>query len=565
MGINLSLTRKDFVLSSLGLVGALGFAPESRARMPGQDSALAGIVTEADIEAAERVLGFKLPSEHRKALLVATAELRSGYKSVRNLKLPNSVAPPIPFIPFGKQSAEGSATSVKTSRPESRDLPKTDEDIAFLTVNELSAFIKSRKLTSVRLTKIYLDRIAELGPKLLNVITPTPELALELAGQADSEIANGRYRGALHGIPYGIKDLFSAKGYRTTWGALPFRDQQFEVDAAVVEKLTAAGAILVAKTSVGALAMDDHWFDGKTKNPWNLAQGSSGSSAGSSSGMAAGLFAFSIGTETLGSIMSPSHRCRVTGLRPTFGRISRFGAMALSWTMDKVGPICRTAEDCALVFAALHGKDPRDLATVNRPFQFRSDLDLRKLKIGSLDGDTALDEDDSGHGPDDAIKLLNAMGVEVKPVKFRQAIEGVDMVLTVEAAAAFDEITLDGRVNTIPSSLWPALFRQSEFATGVGYVNAMRARTLVMERFEEDFGDFDVIIVSDRGSHLLISTNLTGHPQIYVPFGLDQKGVARGVSIIGRLHREDQILAVAAQIQARTRFYRNRPDLSTLK
>lgn len=563
MGLDTRLTRKQFLLSALGAPGFIAGLPASaRAEaesFAARSQAAPQDITLEDIAAMERVIGFSMAEAERRAALNEIRGFRAGYERVRN-GLTNDVVPSFRFEPVGKQPGEGSRIDLRLSRA-SANAPSSEEDIAFSTLRQLSALIRARKISSRELTEIYLKRLEKYGPLLLNTISLTAERALKEAEAADREIARGRYRGNLHGIPYVIKDLFAAKGYPTTWGAEPFKEQVFEFDSAVVDRLRQAGAVLCAKTSVGALAMDDHWFKGKTKNPWNQAQGSSGSSAGSASCMAAGMAAFTIGTETLGSIMSPSHRCRVTGLRPTFGRVSRAGCMALSWTMDKVGPICRTAEDAAMVLAAVCGRDAADPCTVDRPFSFRPDIDLRKLRIGYLSDDAALDEDDSGNGPDDALKLLRSLGADPKPIKFTRADEAVVTVLSIEAAAAFEDITRDGRVNTISSSLWPGIFRAHQFATGVGYIQAMRARTKVMERFEQELGDFDVILASDRGSYLLFTTNLTGHPQLYVPFGVDKNGNGRGISLIGRLYDEGTILGVGARIQAATEYWKLRPKI----
>lgn len=561
MGLDTRLTRKQFLLTALGTPGVFsGITPAARANeLAAKASSSPQDISLEDIAAMERVIGFTMTDAERRAALNEIRGFRAGYERVRK-GISNSLSPSFRFEPMGRQPRESTRLDVRLSRAASSK-PTSDEDIAFSTLRQLAAMIRSRQISSRELTQIYLDRLDKFGPVLLNTISITAERALKEAEAADQEIAKGRYRGNLHGIPYVIKDLFAARGYPTTWGAEPFKSQVFDTDAAVVERLQRAGAVLCAKTSVGALAMDDHWFKGKTKNPWNQAQGSSGSSAGSASCMAAGMAAFTIGTETLGSIMSPSHRCRVTGLRPTFGRVSRAGCMALSWTMDKVGPICRTAEDAAMVLAAISGKDERDSCTVDRPFSFRPDIELRKLNIGYLDDDAALDEDDSGNGPDDALKLLRSLGADPKPIKFTRADEAVVTVLSIEAAAAFEDITRDGRVNSIQSSLWPGIFRAHQFATGVGYIQAMRARTRVMEQFEQELGGFDVIIASDRGSYLLFTTNLTGHPQLYVPFGLDKNGNGRGVSLIGRLYDEGTILGVGARIQAATEYWKLRPKL----
>ncbi len=517
-------------------------------------------ITTADIAVLERLFGLSFQESERKSIAANLMGLRKGYEAIRKLPIDNAVAPPLPFVVYGKQPAAGK--SVKVSTKSLRPALATDEDVAFASIVDLGDLIRRKKISSVELTHLYLKRLKAHGTDLLNVINLTEETALRQAKAADDDLARGYNRGALHGIPYGIKDLFAAKGYPTTWGAEPYEKQMLDYDATVVRKLEAAGAVLCAKLSCGALAMDDHWFKGKTKNPWNTAQGSSGSSAGSASATAAGLVGFTIGTETLGSIMSPSHRCRVYGLRPTFGRVSRAGAMALSWTMDKVGPIARGAQDCALILPAIMGHDAGDVASVDRPFTFRPDLDLSKLKIGYIENDAALDEDDSGSGASSHLKLLKSLGADPRPIKITPPGDGIDMVLSVEAAAVFDELTRTGAVNSISASLWADIFRTHRFVPGVEFLQAMRARFLLMQQFEKELGDFDAIIASDRGSFLLFITNLTGHPQMYVPMGTNAKGVPRGLSIVGRLYDEGTILGMATRIQSATDYWKLRPQLS---
>jgi len=550
MGIDTRLTRKEFLFSTL----ALGLAGTASAQ---DGEAVPAPSNLDDLAAMERVIGFSLSESDRKKLAAGIAAMHKNAESLRKTGLPNHLAPAITFVPVGKQPAASRKTEVKLKRAKV-ELP-AEEDIPFLPVSALSELIRTKKITSSYLTELYLKRIRRYAPSLLNVISITEVRARKKALQCDEELKAGKYRGPLHGIPYGIKDLFAAKGSRTTWGASPFRDQEFDYDSEVVRRLDEAGAVMVAKTSVGALAMDDHWFGGKTKNPWNPKQGSSGSSAGSASGMAAGLFGFAIGTETLGSIMSPSHRCRVTGLRPTFGRVSRHGAMALSWTMDKVGPICRTAEDCALVFAAILGEDVNDTATVDRPFLYGKGVNLKRLKIALLENDSALDEDDKPGGPDEAVAILRNLGAQITKRKFTPVPVGVDDVLSIESAAAFDSLCRTPEVDTMEASVWPDIFRTNEFATGVNYLQAMQARTRVMAIFEEELGDLDVVITSDRGSYLLFTTNLTGHPQLYIPLAN-----GRGISLIGRLHDESTLLALGAIIQQNTAYWKLRPDLSVL-
>lgn len=549
------LSRKSFLTASL----AAAFAPfrELAAQAPQKK------VSVSDVIGAEKLAGIELTEEQRKSVVQTLNSAKQSLEDLRKLGLSNSVQPAFGFSPKGKKPQPGKRTELKLDRVSKKTLPKTDEEIAFASLAELGYYLRTKQISSVRLTEIYLERLKRYSPKLLNVITITDRLALQQATQADKEIQAGKLRGPLHGIPYGIKDLFAQKDYRTTWGAEPFRDQLINHDAAVLEKLNAAGAIMVAKTSVGALAYGDLWFGGLTKNPWNSNQGSSGSSAGSASGTAAGLFAFSIGTETLGSIVSPSQRCRVTGLRPTFGRVSRYGAMALSWSMDKVGPICRSAEDCAVVLSAIFGSDERDNDSVDFPFLYRSNTDLKKLKLGFVSA-KPLDEDDVTTALGIAGDILKSLGVSLKAVKVRPPLPGVDEVLTIEAAAAFEDITRDGRVDSMKGSLWPPIFRSGLLMSGVDYIQASRGRTLLQKQFEEDFADFDALIALDRAGDVLITTNLTGHPQIYVPLGVNDQGRPVGISIIGRLYDEATILSIAHQIQAKSNLRNQKPDLSKL-
>lgn len=561
MGFDTTLvSRKSFLASVLAGAGAMLLPAESRAKLIEIQEKVE--LTTADIAAAEKLFGLQFTEEERKSILATARQQKAGYESIRKLDMPNSVAPAFVFVPEGKQPPAVYKNDVRFRA--SRSNPRNDEDIAFLPVIDLQEMLRKKEISSVELTKIYLARLQKYGGPLLNVVTLLDDVALKQAKRADDDRARGRNLGPLHGIPYGVKDLLAYPGYPTTFGAEPYMKQVLDETATVIEKLEASGAVLCAKLSLGALAMDDHWFKGKTKNPFNLAQGSSGSSAGSASSMAAGLVAFTIGTETLGSIMSPSHRCRVTGLRPTFGRVSRHGAMALSWTMDKIGPICRTAQDCAAVLSEIHGHDSRDPSTVDRPFRFRPDIDLSKLKIGYLENDAALDEDDAGGLVGSHLDVLRKLGAKPVPIKFTPPTNGIDTLLSVEAAAAFEELTRTGEVNTIKSSFWPDIFRSHRFVPGVEFIQSMRARTLLMRKFEEELGDFDAIIASDRGSYLLFITNLTGHPQLYVPQGLTARGAQRGLSIVGRLYDEGTILAIGARIQQATDYWKLRPDLSKL-
>lgn len=550
------MTRKEFLASA---TGALLLAKSVAAQ---DNPAQAGVeITLEDVKTLEKMTGAAFTEEERAGILNGVRQAARNAALVRGLGLDDQIAPPTPFAPQGRMPADGSAVSVRPTGIRTISKPSKEEDLAFLTVLELGALLKSRRITSLELTQMYLGRLKRFGEPLLCLVTLTEDLALRQARAADEELAKGKYRGPLHGIPYGLKDLFAVSGYPTTWGSEPHRQQRFETDCAVFERLTAAGAILVAKLSMGSLAQGDVWFKGRTKNPWNLEMGSSGSSAGSACAAAAGLVGFAIGTETLGSIMSPSHQCRVSGLRPTFGRISKHGAMALSWTMDKVGPICRTIEDCALVFAALTGKDPRDDSTVQKPFHWRPGMDLKKLRIAYLAGQN--DPADRLQ-QDEYLKTLVDMGLKLEPIRFTAVPAGVNVLLSVEAAAAFDAFTRGERVRELKNSSWPNTFRTNRMVPAVDYLAAQRARRKVMENFEKELGDYDIVVTNERGGNTLFITNLTGHPQALIPLKASERSQQRSCSVIGRLYEEDKVLAVARAIQMKVGPLAERPDLSKL-
>jgi Asp-tRNA(Asn)/Glu-tRNA(Gln) amidotransferase A subunit family amidase len=417
---------------------------------------------------------------------------------------------------------------------------------------------------------MYLDRLRTYGPKLECVITLTEELALEQARRADEEIAAGRYRGPLHGIPWGAKDLLAVKGYKTTWGAMPFKDQMIDANATVVSKLEEAGAVLVAKLTLGALAWGDVWYGGTTHNPWDYEQGSSGSSAGPAAATAAGLVGFSIGTETWGSIVSPSTRCGTTGLRPTFGRVSRAGAMALSWSMDKIGPICRSVEDCALVLDAIYGPDGLDLSVVDVPFSWDADLDVSRLRVGYVKSafEEEREEQEEWKRFDQAtLDMLSGSGVDLVPIELPDLpIGAMSFILSAEAAAAFDELTRNSGDDLMVRQIrdaWPNVFRQSRLIPAVEYIQANRVRTLAMEAMAETMADIDVYVVpSFIGSNLLL-TNLTGNPCVVLPNGFRESGTPTSISFIGRLFGEAEMLALARAYQQASDFHLKSPALQT--
>ena len=495
-------------------------------------------------------------------------ENRKGYDSMRALPIDYEVTPAIYFDPRPDNFQFKKNDKVSDWKYENTvSLPATDEEIAFMTVAQLSTLIKQKKLTSTQLTNIYLARINKFKDTLSSVVTVTEELALKQAKQADEEIAQGKYRGPLHGIPYGIKDLFAVPGYKTTWGAEPYQNQIIDEKAEVVRKLEEAGAILIAKLTSGALARGDVWFGGKTKNPWDLKQGASGSSAGSASSTSAGLVAFSIGTETLGSILAPSTRCGATGFRPSFGGVSRAGAMTLSWSMDKVGPICRSAQDCAIVFDIIRGKNPdgeKDRAVVDYSFSFNPPANLKKYKIGYAKELFDADTTKSGTNNSETIKVFTQLGAELTSMKLPDQVpyEVFDIILRAEAGAFFDELVRGHRERELseqnPESRANSL-RQSRFIPAAEYLQANRHRKVLIEKFNTIMKEYDFIVVPSDGRNQSLLTNLTGHPAISIPTGWDKGGHPTSVILIGNLYDDAPILEAAYIIQQATDFEEKHP------
>ena len=522
-------------------------------------------ITTKDIAASEKVIGLEFTSKERKMMLDNVRRNLSRFRELRRVSLQNSVPPALLFNPvIPGMDLLKDRKPLKMPEASGIQVPSNFEDLAFYPVTELAQLIKSRKITSTELTQLYLERLKKFGPRLECVITLTEELALAQAKRADKEIASGRYRGPLHGIPWGAKDLLSTKGIKTTWGAMPYKDRIIDVDATVVKRLEEAGAVLVAKLTMGALAWGDVWFDGKTKNPWNPEQGSSGSSAGSAAATAAGLVGFSIGTETWGSIVSPSARCGVTGLRPTFGRVSRYGAMALSWSMDKIGPICRSVEDCSLVFNAIYGPDGKDFTVVNLPFNWDPSLDLKDIRIGYLK--KAFARKYRNKKNDEAsLEALRSLGVELVPFDLPELpVNALSFILNAEAAAAFDELTRSNRDDLLVRQIkqaWPNTFRQARLIPAVEYIQANRVRTLLIEEMAQKMKGIDVYIAPSSGGNNLLLTNLTGHPAVVVPNGFDEKGSPTSISFIGNLFEEAKTLRIAKAFQDVTDFHTKHPDL----
>jgi len=529
-------------------------------------------ITVADIQVAEKLAGIEFTPAEREMMLQNLERNRKSYQSLHALKLENSVIPSLVFSPQvgGTKAAELASKPISKWVPESIPTPANDDDLAFKSVPELASLLKNRQITSVALTQLYLSRLKKYDSVLHAVVTYTEDRALRQAKAADEEMDAGHWRGPLHGIPWGAKDLLAVKGYPTTWGAMPYKDQVFDYDAEVVKRLDAAGAVLVAKLTLGALAMGDVWFGGKTRNPWNLDQGSSGSSAGPGSAVAAGLVGFAIGSETLGSIVSPATRNGVTGLRPTFGRVSRSGAMTLSWSMDKLGPMARSAACCALIFEAIHGAESSDPTTVTTSFQWptlKSPLDLR---VGYLKSD--FEKEYANREADKAVlDHLRKAGVQLREAALPDADTGpMLLMLSAEAAAAFEDLTLSKKVNELVSQSegsWPNSFRANRFIPAVDYINASRARTKLMGQMNDLFKDFDVIVTPTFSGDTLRITNLTGHPSVTIPNAfrpLDDSLVAArkqpdSITIIGPLYADEAVLSVADLIQKRTNWHLLRP------
>jgi Asp-tRNA(Asn)/Glu-tRNA(Gln) amidotransferase A subunit family amidase len=567
------------------LVGVLAAAmPVLSQQQQGGRGQIPMRVTKDQITGALKLMGLEFQDAEIDMMLPRVNQALNDYEQLRTVELGYDVEPAFHFQPGlpDRKPIHGPQRFITTiPHNGSHKAPKDIEDLAFQRVTDIAPLIRSRVITSTALTKMYIERMKRYSPKLLCLITLTEDLALERAAAADAEIRQGRYRGPLHGIPYGVKDLFDTKGIKTTWGAEPFQNRVPDQDATCVDRLNKAGAVLMAKLSMGALAQGDLWFQGQTKNPWNLERGSSGSSAGSASATAAGLVGFSLGTETLGSIVSPSTECGTVGLRPTYGRVSRKGAMALSWTMDKIGPICRGVEDCAIVLNAIYGPDGHDRSVGADPFHWEPNRPLHTLRVGILQA--AFDRVGAGRGgfgggrggdPNAAAELkavyaqaiedLKKAGVNMTAVEYDEGQLPMRFLLNAEGAEAFDDITRDGEVRTLKGQRpndWPNTFRSSRLIPAVEYIRAQRARTLIVEKFEKFMADWDVIVIPSNA--LLTTTNLTGNPQVVLKCGFTG-GLPRSVGFLGKIYDEGSPLRVALAYERATEWHKKNPDLSGL-
>lgn len=546
--------RRSFTVLVLTLVTVCSFSQDS--------------ITKADIITSGKVIGVTIKESEADSMLRDVRTNRNDYNNMRKYPLENGTpitlahSPVLPGMRF-----ETKQLPVNWNIPANVTLPANRNDLAFYSLPQLASLIKSKKISSVELTQFFIGRLKKFSDTLQCVISFTDDIAMAQAKQADKEIAAGKYKGPLHGIPYGLKDLFSVKGTKTTWGAAPYMNQYREEDAYVYTRLKEAGAVLIAKFTLGALAMGDYWYGGRTKNPWDLTRGSSGSSAGSASATVAGLVPFAIGTETWGSIISPSTTCGATGFRPTFGSISRSGAMALSWTLDKIGPICRSAEDAAIVFNYIHGTDSLDASAVNRPFNYNAKIDWKKVKVGYAKN--YFDRITDTSSPElKVLEVYRKLGADLQPVIFPDSgvnnFDMMGMIIGGESAALFDEFTLtnlDDMMTRQTRSDWPNSFRISRLIPAVEYLNANRHRYLLMKSVNLLFQKYDVVICPTWGGNQSAITNLTGHPAVCFPTGFNRLKLPTSITLLGKLYGDATMLAAAKAYQQATGWDEMHPEM----
>jgi len=518
------------------------------------------------ITAATQLFDLSFTNAEKDSMIDGLKDNVALYQKMHSLPISNSLNYPFGFNP----TPVGFVIPTRQEKinwmiPANVNLPKNKSELAFYSVMQLASLIKNKKISSVELTIFFINRLKKWGDTLECVITLTEQLAMQQARQADDEIKKGTYRGPLHGIPYGLKDLFAVKGYKTTWGSVPYKDQVIDEDAFVYTRLKKAGAVLCAKLTLGELAYNDLWFGGKTRNPWNINLGSSGSSAGSASATAAGLLPFTIGTETQGSIVSPSHTCGATGLRPTFGSVSRSGAMVLCWSLDKAGPICRSAEDAAVVFYYLKGTDGKDASAVNRAFNYTGKTDFKKLRIAyAANYFKTIPKTGQQWQVIEAYKKLGATVTAVDfPDSLMYPANLIDPILSAESAAAFDELTRNNQDDLIrrqDKNFWPNGFRVSRLIPAVEYINANRHRSSLIEKMNVFIKNYDVLIVPSFAGSQLSITNLTGHPVVVFPIGFSERGLPNSITLVGNLYDEATILAAAKAYQDATDFNKQHPE-----
>ena len=530
---------------------------------------LSQTIEKENISSAEKIIGLEFTDAERDSMIDFLNEQLGNYKKIREIELDNNVPPAILFnpIPVGYNFSK-ERRPLRFSDYSYVKIPKNKDELAFYSIGELAELIRTKKIASTELTELCIQRFKKYDPILHCVITITEERALKQAKLMDEEIKAGIYRGILHGIPFGVKDLLATKDYKTTWGSVPFKDQMIDEDATVIKKLEEAGAVLVSKLTMGELAWGDVWFGGKTRNPWDTANGSSGSSAGPASAVSAGLIPFAIGTETWGSIVSPSTVCGVTGLRPTYGRVSRTGAMALSWSMDKIGPICRTAEDLAIVFNTIIGSDGTDQTLYDAAFTYNHEINIKDLKIGYLKND--FDKKYDFHDNDSAsLAKLRELGVKLIPIELpKLPINDLSIILSAEAAAAFDQLTRNNEDDLMVRQIknaWPNSFRASRFIPAVEYINANRIRFMLIQEMQKLMEKVDLYIAPSWEGDNLLLTNLTGHPCVVLPNGFSEKGTPTSISFTGKMFDEGKLIAFAKAYQDANGFHKQHPPMFKLE
>jgi len=523
-------------------------------------------ITVALVKQAQKIIGLNFTDAEADTMLQDLERKRNSYQALRKLGISNSISPALNFNPLPVSYRFPDQTNYfKVSAGEQIKLPSDRDQMAFFTITQLAALIQSKQISSVELTRFFIDRVKKYNSTLLYAVSITEERAMKQAKKADAEIAAGKYRGLLHGIPFGAKDLLATKDYKTTWGSVAYKDQMIDLDATVITRLENAGAVLIAKLTLGELAMGDVWYGGKTKNPWDIKRGSSGSSAGSASAVAAGCMPFAIGSETLGSIVSPSTECGTTGLRPSFGRVSKHGAMALSWSMDKLGPITRTVEDCAIVFNAIQGADEKDLSLIQAPFNYTSPTgaSLKGIRIGYIKSEFQRKYLNSGNDSLTLVKLKE-LGAELVPFELPELpYSDMIIILSAESGAAFQELSLSNRDDLLvkqDKSAWPSGFRSAQFIPAVEYIQANRARALLIEQLNQKMKEVDLFVAPAFGMNLR-TTNLSGHPCIVLPNGFN-KGLPGSITFTGQLFGEGKLLKIAQTYQKATGFHQVHPSLN---
>ena len=562
-------------------------------------------ITDAMLKDALAVAGLDFTDEQRQQMLTGVNQNLTRYADLRQIAIDPNISPPLYYSPLVPGTRLDRAVKpLRASAPPALRRPASLEDVAFWPLAHLAQLLKTRQVTSVELTRMYLDRLSRFNATLNFVVTYTDELAMRQAQQADREIAAGQYRGPLHGMPWGCKDIIAVPGFPTQWGSGAFRGQVIDTEATVVRLLREAGSVMLAKLTTGELASGDQWFGGRTNSPWDPTEGSSGSSAGPASATAAGCVAFGIGTETSGSILSPSTICGVTGLRPTFGRVSRYGAMTLSWTQDRIGPLCRTVEDCALVFHAIARADEQDLSVIDLPFNWDADLDVRKLRVGYL---APAFQEPSRHADwkrNDAqvLETVKALGITPEPFELPSMPVSVTAgILGAESGASFDAFIRGGHDQNMTNKTRASGMRQSRVVPAVEYLQTQRVRAMIMRQFAAAVSKFDVYLApyidmragaagrpegagtDGRGGlagraggsdaappapppsairdHFQ-AANLCGYPAVSVPNGFTAEGRPTSITFLGRLYAEAEMLAVARAYQERAGFHLKHPRLS---